>query len=83
MPDLTDENATSVLAMYWDQIRCLDEPQFCDGECEVRRLWDKAVAKALGRPPGWLSELRLMLHDKPHVSSLVSDIGTPGAQLLS
>ena len=23
-------------------------PQFCDGECEVRRLWDEAVADALG-----------------------------------
>ena len=70
MPDLADEKATSALAMCWDQTRGMDVPQFRDGECDVRRFWDYAVAKALGWDPDWLSELRLLLHGEPHVRGL-------------
>ena len=48
----------------------MDVPQFRDGECEVRRLWDEAVAEALEWAPDWLSGLRLQLHDEPHVRGL-------------
>ena len=48
----------------------MDVPQFRDGECEVRRLWDEAVAEALGWDPVWLSRLRLLLHNEPHVRGL-------------
>ena len=73
VPDLADEKAVSVLAMCWDQTRDMEVPQFRDGECEVRRLWDEAVAKALGRDPDWLSEWRQLLHDEPHVRGLGRD----------
>ena len=70
VPELADENVMSVLAMCWDRTRDMDVPQFRDGECGVRRLWDEAVAMALGWDPNWLAKLRMMLHDEPHVLGL-------------
>lgn len=70
IPDLNHDNAVSVLATCWDRTRDIDVPQFREGECDVRRLWDEAVAKALGRDPDWLSEWRQLLHDEPHVRGL-------------
>ncbi|WP_420612505.1 hypothetical protein [Candidatus Spongiisocius sp.] len=45
-------------------------PQYRDGECEVRRLWDSAVCSALGWDPEPITQLRLLLHEEPHVKSL-------------
>ena len=45
-------------------------PQFRDGECEARRLWDEAVAEAMGWDPAELERLRLLLHQEPHVRGL-------------
>ena len=45
-------------------------PQFRDGECEVRRLWDEAVAEAMGWDAAELSRLRHLLHQEPHVRGL-------------
>ena len=45
-------------------------PQFRDGECEVRRLWDEAVAEAMGWDADELTRLRLLLHQEPHVRGL-------------
>ena len=70
IPDLADDNVMSALAMCWDQTRDMDVPQFRDGECEVRRIWDEAVAKALGWEPDWLTKLRILLHNEPHVRGL-------------
>ncbi len=70
IPYLVDERVMSALAMCWDQTREMDVPQFRDGECEVRRLWDEAVAKALGWNQDWLSELRQLLHNEPHVRGM-------------
>ena len=70
IPDLTDEQAISVLAECWDQTCDMEVPQYRDGECEVRRCWDDAVATAMGWDPDWLSELRHLLHDEPHVRGL-------------
>ena len=70
IPDLADDTVTSSLAMCWDRTLDMDVPQFRDGECEVRQLWDEAVAEALGWDPAWLSRLRLQLHDEPHVRGL-------------
>ena len=70
MPDLADEKGVSLLALCWDRTRDMDVPQFRDGECEVRRLWDEAVAEVLGWDPAWLSGLRQLLHDEPYVRGL-------------
>ena len=69
-PDLNDNKAVSALAMCWDRTRDMDVPQFRDGECEVRRLWDEAVANALGWNPNELAALRMLLHNEPHVRGL-------------
>ena len=45
-------------------------PQFHYGECEVRRLWDEAVAEAMGWDAAELSRLRHLLHQEPHVRGL-------------
>ena len=42
-------------------------PQFRDGECQVRVLWDNAVAEAMGWDADELTGLRGLLHDEPHV----------------
>ena len=70
IPNLADDAVTSALAMSWDRTRNMEVPQFRDGECEVRRLWDEAVAETLGWDPAWLSGLRKLLHDEPHVRGL-------------
>ncbi|MCY4653712.1 MAG: hypothetical protein OXC95_11180, partial [Dehalococcoidia bacterium] len=70
IPDLADDTVTSALAECWDQTRDMEVPQYRDGECEVRRLWDEAVAAALEWDPAWLSRLRQQLHDEPHVRGL-------------
>lgn len=70
VPDLTNEHICTILAECWDQTCDMVVPQFRDGECEVRRLWDEAVATAMCWDLDWLSELRHLLHDEPHVRGL-------------
>ena len=48
----------------------MEVPQFRDGECEVRRLWDDAVAEAMGWDAGELAHLRQLLNNEPHVRGL-------------
>ena len=48
----------------------MEVPQFRDGECEVRRLWDEAVAEAMDWDPEELARLRQLLHKEPHVRGL-------------
>ena len=45
-------------------------PQFRDGECEVRLLWDNAVAEAMGWDSEELARLRDLLNNEPHVRGL-------------
>ena len=45
-------------------------PQFQDGECEVRRLWDEAAANAMDWDPEELAHLRELLNNEPHVRGL-------------
>ena len=42
------ERIRSILADCWERTKDMEVPQFRDGECEVRRLWDEAVAEAMG-----------------------------------
>ncbi len=70
VPQLGDERICTILADCWQRTSDMKVPQFRDGECEVRRLWDEAVAKALGWDPYSLATLRMLLHDEPHVRGL-------------
>ncbi len=45
-------------------------PQFRDGECEVRVLWDNAVAEAMGWDKEEPARLRALLNNEPHVRGL-------------
>ena len=70
IPDVKDARIREVLAGCWERTKDMEVPQFRDGECEVRRLWDEAVAEALGWDAAGLSRLRHLLHQEPHVRGL-------------
>ena len=70
IPDIRDPRIRNILADCWERTREMVVPQYRDGECEVRRLWDGAVAEAMGWDPEDLAQLRLLLHNEPHVRGL-------------
>ena len=70
IPDLKDDRVRQILADCWERTKDTEVPQFRDGECEVRRLWDEAVAEAMGWDAAELSRLRHLLHQEPHVRGL-------------
>ena len=59
IPDTKDERIRRILADCWERTKDMEVPQFRDGECEVRRIWDEAVAKAMGWDAAELERLRL------------------------
>ena len=61
-PDVKDDRIRQVLADCWERTKDREVPQFRDGECEVRRLWDEAVAEAMGWDAAELTRLRHLLH---------------------
>lgn len=70
LPDVKDERILGVLSDCWERTKYMEVPQFGEGECEVRRLWDEAVAEAMGWDPEELSRLRHLLHREPHVCGI-------------
>ncbi len=70
VPDIKDERIRELLADCWERTKDMIVPQYRDGECEVRRLWDEAVAEALGWDAAELARLRMLLHKEPHVRGL-------------
>ena len=48
VPSVKDNRIRDILADCWERTKEMVVPQYRDGECEVRRLWDEAVAKAMG-----------------------------------
>ena len=68
--DVKDTRIRRILADCWERTKDMKVPQFRDGECEVRRLWDEAVAEAMGWDAAELSRLRHLLHQEPHVRGL-------------
>ncbi|MCY4653826.1 MAG: DEAD/DEAH box helicase family protein [Dehalococcoidia bacterium] len=70
IPNVKDDRIRRTLADCWERTKDMVVPQFRDGECEVRRLWDEAVAEAMDWDPDELTRLRLLLHNEPHVRGL-------------
>ena len=70
IPNIEDDRIRALLADCWERTKDMEVPQFRDGECEVRRLWDEAVAEAMGWDAAELSRLRHLLHQEPHVRGL-------------
>ena len=67
LPDLDHNHIVATLAACWEATANTIVPQYRDGECEVRRLWDEAVCAALGWDAEWMAGLRRLLHREPHV----------------
>ncbi len=70
IPNVDDASIRQTLAYCWERTKDMTVPQFQDGECEVRRLWDEAVAEAMGWDADELARLRHLLHQEPHVRGL-------------
>ena len=70
IPNIKDERILGILSSCWERTKDIEVPQFGEGECEVRRLWDEAVAEAMGWDPDELSRLRHLLHREPHVCAV-------------
>ncbi len=72
-PDFSEVRTCKILADCWHITADIVVPQYRDGECEVRRLWDDAVADALDWDSNELAKLRMLLHEEPHVRGLGRD----------
>ena len=70
IPDIKDRHIRKALAACWEHTKEMEVPQFRDGECEVRVLWDNAVAEAMGWDREELARLRELLNNEPHVRGL-------------
>ena len=70
IPGIKDDRIRQTLADCWERTKDMLVPQFRDGECEVRRLWDEAVADAIGWDAVELAHLRELLNNEPHVRGL-------------
>ena len=70
IPNVKDNRIRQTLTDCWESTRDMAVPQFRDGECEVRRLWDEAVADAMGWDVEELARLRELLNREPHVRGL-------------
>ena len=68
IPDAKDRRIVGILADCWERTKGMVVPQFRDGECEVRRMWDEAVCEAMGWDVVEMGRLRGLLHREPHVS---------------
>ncbi len=70
IPDIREKHIQETLANCWEVTENMTVPQFRDGECVVRRLWDEAVADVLEWSHEDLTGLRELLHREPHVRGL-------------
>ena len=70
IPDIKNDRITEILADCWERTKDMAVPQYRDGECEVRRLWDEAVAEAMGWDGNELHRLRGLLNNEPHVRGI-------------
>ena len=70
VPPVNDARVCQILANCYEHTKEIIVPQFRDGECEVRVVWDNAVAEAMGWEPEELDRLRQLLHKEPHVRGL-------------
>ncbi len=70
IPNIKDAPTCQVLSDCYERTKDMTVPKFRDGECEVRRLWDEAVANATGWNVDYLARLREQLNKEPHVRGL-------------
>ena len=71
VPDATlpsGDGAMTTLREAYDATKRMKVPQYRDGDCEVRRIWDEAAGKVLGVNADKLREWRRMLAAEPAAS---------------
>ena len=70
-PNVKDDSTRRILADCWERTQEMRKCRsFGHGECEVRVLWDNAVAEAMGWDSDELARLRELLNNEPHVRGL-------------
>jgi len=67
-PDVREPRIQAILEQSWELTRDEVVPQYCEGECDIRQIWDQAVCAAMGWETGRLDGLRQLLHREPCVS---------------
>ena len=70
IPDIKNPHILAILADCWEQTKDMAVPQFRDGECEMRRIWDEAVAGVMKWDADYMTHIRQLLHKEPHVRGL-------------
>ncbi len=71
VPNVHDyQHVRSILSQCFDRTCDITVPQFRDGECDIRILWDRAVEEAMEWQRGHLDKCRWRLHREPSVSGL-------------
>ncbi|MCY4356890.1 MAG: hypothetical protein OXD01_05135 [Gammaproteobacteria bacterium] len=68
IPDLSNSHILKILVGAWERTRHIQVPLYRDGECEVRCIWDHAVAIALDMDKSHIDKMRCLLHQEPVVS---------------
>ncbi len=70
VPNIKDDRIRGILSDCWERTKNMVVPQFRDGECDARRLWDEAVAEAMGWDAEEMAQSRQLLHQEPYVRGL-------------
>ncbi len=70
IPDVEDERIHDTLADCSERTKDMNVPQYRDGECGVRPLWDESVADATDWDDAEFTVPRQLLHQEPHVRGL-------------
>jgi len=70
VPDISNKDVLRSLEEAWEKTQNMKVPQYREGECKVREIWDDAVSSALGWERDKLIQWRHLLHKEPHVCGL-------------
>ena len=70
IPNIKNTHILQILSDCWQQTKDMVVPQYRNGECEVRQLWDEAVAEAMEWDIKQITHLRELLNKEPHVRGL-------------
>ena len=70
VPDIRRQKICNTLMNCWESTKSHEVPQYREGECDVRRIWDHSVCEAMDWEKQEIDELRKLLHREPHVRGL-------------
>ncbi len=70
VPDVKNTSVRNRLKACFEETRAQKVPQYRSGECDIRRRWDENVAQVMNLEFEYLSHLRNLLHNEPHVRGI-------------